>query len=304
MNRKKVKGSSGMVQSANWFDYLNVFLMLCMMFIMVYPLWYCAVGSFSEGQDYMRGGVFFWPRQFTLANYKVIFYDNQIIDAFKVTVAKCAVGTVTSLLYTSIVAYGMTYPNLRFKNFYIVIIMFTMFFGGGMIPYFLLMRDLRLYDTFWVYIFPSLFSVWNMIIIQSFMRDLPQALFESARIDGAREYRIFFQLVLPLSKPVLAAIALFTCVGHWNSYFDSMMYTASDSLQTIQLFLKKVITDPAFSNSVGNQAASNIPDQAYKITPRTVKMATMMVTAMPIVAIYPFLQKYFVKGIMIGAVKG
>lgn len=183
-------------------------------------------------------------------------------------------------------------------------IMFTMFFGGGLIPYFLLMRDLGLYDTFWVYIIPSLFSVWNMIIIQSFMRDLPQALFESARIDGAREYRIFFQLVLPLSKPVLAAIALFTCVGHWNSYFDSMMYTASDSLQTIQLFLKKVITDPAFSNSVGGQAAANIPDQAYKITPRTVKLATMMVTAMPIVAIYPFLQKYFVKGIMIGAVKG
>ncbi|MEF9880591.1 MAG: carbohydrate ABC transporter permease, partial [Clostridia bacterium] len=148
------------------------------------------------------------------------------------------------------------------------------------------------------------FSVWNMIIIQSFMRDLPQALFESARIDGAREYRIFFQIVIPLCQPVLAAIALFTFVGHWNAYFDSMMYTSSQNLQTIQLFLKKVITDPSFSTSVGASAAATMPDQAYKVTPHTIKLATMMVTALPVIAVYPFLQKYFVKGVTIGAVKG
>ncbi|MEG0766413.1 MAG: carbohydrate ABC transporter permease, partial [Clostridia bacterium] len=173
-----------------------------------------------------------------------------------------------------------------------------------LIPYFLLIKDIGLYNSFWVYILPSLFSVWNMIILQSFMRELPAPLFESARIDGAREYRIFFQIVIPLCKPVLAAIALFTFVGHWNSYFDSMMYTSSQSLQTIQLFLKKVITDPSFSNSVGSAASATMPDQAYKITPRTIKLATMMVTALPVIAVYPFLQKYFVKGVMIGAVKG
>lgn len=302
---KKVKATkSGMVQPVSAFDVVNVLIMIVMMFVMIYPLWYCAVGSFSEGQDYIRGGVYFWPRKFTLANYTAIFYDNTIVNAFQVTVLKCVIGTVTSLLFTSIVSYGMIYPKLKFKNFYIAVIMFTMFFGGGLIPYFLLIQQIGLYDSFWVYIIPSLFSVWNMVIIQSFMRELPQALFESARIDGAREYRIFFQLVIPLSKPVLAAIALFTFVGHWNGYFDSMMYTSSQSLQTIQLFLKKVITDPAFSKSVGSQAAATIPDQAYKITPRTVKMATMIVTALPVVMVYPFLQKYFVQGIMIGAVKG
>lgn len=292
------------VQPKNWFDYFNVVFMLAMMFVMIYPLWYCAAGSLNEGQDYLRGGVFFWPRKFTLANYEAIFFDSSILNAFRVTATKCVVGTVTSLLYTSLVAYGMCYPKMRFKNFYIAFIMFTMFFGGGLIPYFLLIKSIGLYDSFWVYIIPSLFSVWNMIIIQSFMRELPVALFESARIDGAREYTIFFRIVLPLSKPVLAAIALFTFVGHWNAYFDSMMYTSSLHLQTIQLFLKKVITDPAFSASVGSSVAATIPDQAYKITPRTIKLATMMVTAFPVICVYPFLQKYFVKGMMIGAVKG
>ncbi len=301
---KMKKGQTRLVQPANWFDYLNVVLMIVMMVIMIYPLWYCLVGSLNEGTDYLRGGVYLWPRKLTFANYEAIFYDDSIISAFKITVLKCVVGTVTSLLFTSIVAYGLSYPGLRFKNFYIALIMFTMFFGGGLIPYFLLIKDIGLYNSFWVYILPSLFSVWNMIIIQSFMRDLPQALFESARIDGAREYRIFFQIVIPLSKPVLAAIALFTFVGHWNSYFDSMMYTSAPELQTIQLFLKKVITDPAFSNSVGAATVAAVPDQAHKITPRTIKLATMMVTALPVIAIYPFLQKHFVKGIMIGAVKG
>ena len=185
-----------------------------------------------------------------------------------------------------------------------MIIMFTMFFGGGLIPYFLLIRSLHLYNTFWVYIIPSLFNVWNMIIIQSFMRELPEALNESAKMDGAGEYRIFLQIILPLSKPVIAAIALFTIVGHWNSYFDSMMYTADVSLQTIQLYLKKVITDPSVAAGMGATAARVVPDAAAKITAQSVKLAAMAVTALPVVAIYPFLQKYFVKGMTIGAVKG
>lgn len=302
--RSRQAGRSALVQPRTAFDAVNEILMVLMMFAMIYPLWYCAVGSFNEGQDYIRGGVYFWPRKFTLANYQALFFDNTIMEAFQITVAKCAVGTVTSLLFTALVAYGLCHPQLRLRYAYTGVILFTMFFGGGLIPYFILIQNLGLYDTFWVYIIPGLFSVWNMIILQTFMRELPQALFESARIDGAREYRIFAQIVLPLSKPVLAAIALFTCVGHWNSYFDSMMYTSAPELQTIQLFLKKVITDPAIANSMGNQAQVAIPEHAYQITPRTVKLATMTITALPIVAIYPFLQKYFVKGVMVGAIKG
>lgn len=286
------------------FDWINYLFMTVLAFIMVYPLWYCIVGSLNEGIDYIRGGVFLWPRKLTFANYKAVFLDNSILNAFAVTIAKCVLGTVTSVLCTAMVAYSITRPALKLKKIYIPFIMLTMFFSGGLIPYFILIVDLNLYDSFWVYIIPSMFSAYNMVIIQSFMREIPRELIESAKIDGASEFRIFFQMILPLSKPVLATIALFTIVNHWNAYFDSMMYTTSQDLQTIQLFLKKVITDPSVARGLGSAASIAIPDQATTITPQVVKMATMVVTALPVVCVYPFLQRYFVKGVTIGAVKG
>lgn len=286
------------------FDIVLIAFMIVFMIIMVYPMWYSIIGGLSNGQEYMRGGVYLLPRDITLENFKALFYDNTIYSAFIVTFLKSTIGTITSLIFTTIVAYGITRPNLKFKNFYIPFIMFTMFFSGGLIPYFLLINNIKLYNTFWVYIIPTLFSVWNMIIIQSFLRELPESIYESARIDGAGEYRILFSIIMPLATPVLAAIALFTFVGHWNSYFDSMMYTSSDSLQTIQYYLKKVITDPSMANSMGTQAAQALPDSVNKITPKTIKLAAMTITALPVVVIYPFLQKYFAKGVTIGAVKG
>ena len=286
------------------FDWINYAVMVLLAFIMIYPLWYCVAGSLNEGMDYLRGGVFLWPRKWTLANYKAVFLDSAILNAFWVTIWKCLVGTVTSVLCTAMVAYAITRPKLRLKKLYIPFIMLTMFFSGGLIPYFILIVDLGLYDSFWVYTIPTMFSAYNMIIIQSFMRELPSELIESAKLDGASEYRIFFQMILPLSKPVLATIALFTVVTHWNSYFDSMMYTSSQELQTIQLFLKKVITDPSVSRGLGSAATIAIPDQAATLTPQVVKLATMVVTALPVVCIYPFLQRYFVKGVTVGAVKG
>lgn len=286
------------------FDCVNTVVMLLVSFIMLYPFWYCVVGSLNEGVDYMRGGVFLWPRKWTLANYRAVFMDKAILQAFKVTILKCLVGTITSLLCTAMVAYSITRPKLKLKKFYIPFIMLTMFFSGGLIPYFILIVNIGLYDSFWVYIIPGMFSAYNMIIIQSFMRDIPGDLIESAKMDGASEYRIFFQIIIPLSKPVLATIALFTVVNHWNSYFDSMMYTASQELQTIQLFLKKVITDPSVAKGLGSASAVTMPDQAMTLTPQVIKLATMVVTALPIVCIYPFLQRYFVKGVTMGAVKG
>lgn len=299
-----MKNSRSRLNHNTAFDWVNYAMMLVMSFIMLYPLWYCIVGSLNEGTDYLRGGVFLWPRKWTLANYKAVFLDKSILTAFAVTVAKCAVGTVSSVLCTSMVAYAITRPGLKLKKYYIPFIMVTMFFSGGLIPYFLLIMDLNLYDSFWVYIIPGMFSAYNMIIIQSFMRDIPNELIESAKIDGANEYWIFFKMILPLSKPVLATIALFTIVNHWNGYFDSMMYTASQSLQTIQLFLKKVITDPSVARGLGAAASVTIPDQATTLTPQVVKLATMVVTALPVICIYPFLQRYFVKGVTMGAVKG
>ena len=286
------------------FDYINVIIMVLFIVIMAYPLWYIIIGAFNEGKDYMRGGVYLWPRVWSMDNFEAVFRDNSILGSFAVTIAKCIVGTVTSVLFTCLVSYGLCRPNLKFKKIYIPFIMFTMYFSGGLIPTFLLINNLGLYNSFWVYIIPTLFSVWNMIIIQSFIRELPEALIESAKIDGASEYRIFFQIIIPLSKPVIAAISLFTIIGHWNSYFDSMMYTSDVALQTIQLYLKKVITDPSVSASMGAQAARVVPEAAARITAQSVKLAAMTVTAVPVIAVYPFLQKYFVKGMTIGAVKG
>ena len=296
----KRKAGPGLNRSTA-FDWINYTVMVLLAFIMIYPLWYCVAGSLNEGMDYLRGGVFLWPRKWTLANYKAVFLDSAILNAFWVTIWKCLVGTVTSVLCTAMVAYAITRPKLRLKKLYIPFIMLTMFFSGGLIPYFILIVDLGLYDSFWVYVIPTMFSAYNMIIIQSFMRELPSELIESAKLDGASEYRIFFQMILPLSKPVLATIALFTVVTHWNSYFDSMMYTSSQELQTI---LKKVITDPSVSRGLGSAATIAIPDQAATLTPQVVKLATMVVTALPVVCIYPFLQRYFVKGVTVGAVKG
>jgi len=271
---------------------------------MVFPFWYSLVGSLNEGMDYTKGGIYLWPRKFTLSNYRAIFSDNQVFASFRVTILKSVIGTVTSLLVTSLAAYAMSRPNLKGKGFYIPYMLVTMYFGGGLIPFFILINEMHLYDNFWVYIIPGLFSVWNMIIIRSFFASLPSSLIESAKIDGAGEYRIFFRIVIPLSKAVLAAIILFSVVGHWNSYFDSMMYTSSRELQTIQLFLRKVITEPGATTQLGSELTKVIPEAAKKTTPQTLKLAAMIVTAAPIICIYPFLQKYFAKGVMIGSVKG
>lgn len=286
------------------FDVVDVLLILLMMLTMLFPFWYSVVGSFNDGTDYLRGGVYLWPRVFTTYNYKAVFRDKTILHCFVITALKAVIGTVTSLFVTSLAAYALCRPQLKGKRFYIPYMMVTMYFGGGLIPYFIVIKDLGLYDNFLVYIIPGLFSVWNMIIIRSFFAELPDNLIEAARIDGAGEYRIFFQIVLPLSKPVLAAIALFSLVGHWNSYFDSMMYTSSASLQTIQLFLQRIITDAGSAKGLATQAVLQLPDSARRVTPQTIKLAAMVVTALPIILVYPFLQKYFVSGVMIGSLKG
>ena len=182
----KRKAGPGLNRSTA-FDWINYTVMVLLAFIMIYPLWYCVAGSLNEGMDYLRGGVFLWPRKWTLANYKAVFLDSAILNAFWVTIWKCLVGTVTSVLCTAMVAYAITRPKLRLKKLYIPFIMLTMFFSGGLIPYFILIVDLGLYDSFWVYIIPTMFSAYNMIIIQSFMRELPSELIESAKLDGASE---------------------------------------------------------------------------------------------------------------------
>lgn len=284
------------------FDLVNVAGMCVLIFLALYPFWYVLIGSFNEGGDYARGGVFLLPRKFTLANYRAVFQNRQLFDAFLVTIARTVLGTGTSLVFTAIFSYGFSRKSLKGRNVYAAIGTFTLFFGGGLIPYYLVLRQLGLIDNFLVYIIPTLFSFWNVIIFQSFFRDIPESINESARMDGAGEYRILFSLILPLSKPVLAAIGLFSAVGHWNAYFDAMAFTNKVELQTLQILLMKIVKSKEFASQMAHAVARYV--KVNEINPLTVQLATMMVAILPIILVYPFLQKYFVKGLLIGSVKG
>ncbi|OCT14820.1 ABC transporter permease [Paenibacillus pectinilyticus] len=287
-----------------WFDVFNIIFMLFVVVVTLAPFWFALVGSFNDGVDYLRGSVYLWPREFTLANYQAVLSDSGLYHAYFITISKTLVGMSTHIALTALVAYGMSRKELKGRNFYLLIMMIAMFFYGGLIPTYLLYKQIGLLNNFLVYIIPSMFSIWDMIIIMSFFRTLPEPIFESARMDGAGEYRIFIQLVLPLTKPVLAAIALFNGVYQWNTYMDAMMFTTKSSLETVQLVLMRLVTDASYGEALGQQASMYMPDEAKHISPATLKLAMMVATTAPIVAIYPFLQKYFVKGVLIGSVKG
>lgn len=268
-----------------------------------YIFWYCIVGAFSTGDDFMNGKSWFWPEHFTFDNFKAVIADSDILHAFLISVLRTVIGTVLSVLFTALVAYGMTRPQLKYKNFYSVFMIITMFFSGGTIPTFLLYDGLGLLDNFWVYVIPGLFSVYNMIIVRNSMKEIPASLLEAARIDGCSEYRIFWQIVLPMSKSTLMAIALFNAVGHWNSYFDTMMFTSDPNLQTAQYYLYNMIVKADKVTEMLNQGVLANPDVVVNVSSQSVRMAAVVVISLPILIVYPFIQKHFVKGVMIGSVK-
>jgi putative aldouronate transport system permease protein len=286
------------------FDCVNILLMLLVIAVTFYPFWYAVVGSFNEGQDYMRGGVYFWPRAWTLKNFKAALINSQIFNAFKVTLARTALATIGHIFVTSLFSYALTRKKLKLKGLYKTLGLITLFFSGGLIPYYLLINWTGLYNTFWVYIFPGLFSFYHAIIFMSFYKQIPEMLIESASIDGAREYGIYIKIILPLSKPVLATISLFVAVANWNSFFDSMMFTSSVSLQTVQLYLMKIIKFQNASSVLANQIQSSMGAEYKKTTSVSIQMATMVVATAPIIVLYPFAQKFFIKGMMIGSIKG
>ncbi|MCL6605121.1 MAG: carbohydrate ABC transporter permease [Paenibacillus sp.] len=281
------------------FDWTNNLLMLLVCFVTIYPIWYVLINSLNEGADAMRGGIYWWPRILSLSNYTAVFANSGIMTAMFVTVCKTLIGTITHVLFTAMVAYGLSRKDLIGGRIYLLIGTFTMFFSGGLIPSFLLIRQLGLLDSFWVYIIPAMFSFFNLIIFMTFFREIPDALEEAAKIDGANDLLIFIRIVLPVSMPVLATIALFQGVLQWNDYFTGMIYINNPDLQPIQTYLYKII-----AQSSSNQMAADAGVINKTVTSQSIKLATMVITTLPIVVVYPFLQKYFVQGMMIGSVKG
>ncbi len=297
MKKNKIKLSRG----ERTFEISNVIFMLVVCFVTLYPIWYTVVLSFNDGGNALKGGIFWWPRVFTTDNYKAVFRNSGIVSAYSITILRTFVGTVINVFFTAMVAYAFAKEHLFARKIYFTMGTITMFFGGGLIPFFLLLKDLHLLDTFWVYIIPTMFNFFNLLIFMAFFREIPASLEESAMMDGANDFVVFIRIILPLSKPVLATIALFTGVWHWNDYFFGVVYINKSSLQPIQTYLYKIVAEAgssrmAISNPVGVSKSN--------VTSNSIKYATMVVTTLPIVLVYPFLQKYFVKGVMLGAVKG
>ncbi|MFF2094020.1 carbohydrate ABC transporter permease [Paenibacillus sp. NPDC058174] len=274
-------------------------------FTTFYPFWNAAVISLNKGMDTALGGITFWPRAFTFENYEVVFQDKRILDAFFISVMRTVIGTIASILMTAIFAYGMTKRELMGRKFYMIACIITMYFSGGLIPTFLVIRGLHLMDSFLVFIIPGLISVWNMIIFRTFFNGLPAGLEESAKIDGCGYWSTFFRIVLPLSGPVIATLALFTAVGHWNDWFYPSIYITNEKLIPIQTKLQQILNSNIMSEQMSqlDSASQSRLSSMKSITSKSLSMATMMVATLPIIMVYPFVQKYFVKGVLVGSLK-
>lgn len=281
------------------FDNFNILFMLILVFTFIFPFWQLLMISFNDATDAISGGIYFWPRQWSMQNYLVTLKNPLIGNAYLITILRTVIGTASSVLATGMFAYGLSKKDLVFKKLYLTLATITMFFSGGLIPSFLLIRRLGMMDSFLVYIIPSLISVWNMIIMKTFFQSLPASLEESAKIDGYNDIQIFFKIVLPTSTPIIAAIALFNGVGQWNAWFDAYIYISNQKLLPLQTILMRIISQ----NSAAQELAQHEQAARSSVSPEALKVTTMMIAIGPIILIYPFLQKYFMKGIMIGAIK-
>lgn len=280
----------------------GIFLALLLLLV-AYPLIYVLSASFSSGNAVSAGRVVLWPVDFSLEGYKAVFNKSDIWPAYLNTILYTVVGTFINVAMVMIAAYPLSRSDLKGRNVVMVLFTFTMFFGGGMIPSYLNIRNLHMINTIWAMILPGAISAWNVIMFVNFFKGIPDSLRESATIDGAGHVRILFSIVIPLSKALLATIALFTIVGFWNDYFSAMLYLDSTSKMPIQIFLRKILVNMELNEGMAKDTDMSRLMDMINANPRTVKAATTIVTILPILCVYPFLQKYFTKGMMLGAVK-
>ena len=294
--RKKSKGDI-------IFNIILAIFMILFVIVTLYPILNTLAISFNDGIDSVRGGIYLWPRIFTLKNYETVLSNPNLKQAAFISVSRTLIGTVLQVFLTAMLAYILSRKEFVFKKQLSFIYVLTMYVSGGMIPSYILIKELGLLNNFLVYILPGLVSAFNMIVIRTYINGLPESLVESAKIDGAGEFRIFLQIILPLCKPVLATVALFIAVGQWNSWFDSMLYCSANSkLTTLQYELMKLLSSTSVQGG-GSGTIEMLKNGGGLVTPASIRAAITIVTALPIVCLYPFLQKYFVSGLTIGGVK-
>ncbi|GAA0349066.1 carbohydrate ABC transporter permease [Bacillus horti] len=290
------------------FDTINTLFMIFLCTVMLYPLLNTLAISLNDANDSIRGGIGLIPREFTWYNYQHVFGEAAILQAGLISILRTVIGTALSVFCTAMVAYTISRQYFVLRRFMTIAFVLTMYFNGGLIPTYLLMRELNLIGTFWIYVIPGIIGVFNLIVIRSFIDGLPESIFESARIDGAGEWTMFFKIALPLSLPVIATVSLFVAVFQWNSWFDVFLYnSAQPHLSTLQYELMKILQNSNASltaRSAADVFASGQGGGANIVTPTSIRAAMTIVVSVPIIMVYPFLQKYFVKGLTLGGVKG
>ncbi|GIP36936.1 protein LplC [Paenibacillus sp. J31TS4] len=287
-----------MKQRYNWFDALNAVLLTGVVIACLYPFVYMLAVSVSGAGPIAEGKVWLFPKEFNLDMYRYVFQDGRIVSGYKNTLIYVTLGTATCLLVTSLGAYSLSKRNMILNKTFLLMVVFTMFFNGGMIPTYLVVRELGLVNTIGAMILPGAVATWNLLIMVTFFRGIPQELEESGKLDGLSEMGILFRIVLPLSKPVLATIGLYYAVGIWNGFLGPLLYLRDHELYPLQLHLRNIVLAGELTSSEGPIGGE------ITIVENALKYAAIMVSTLPILLVYPFIQKYFVKGAMIGSVKG
>ena len=277
---------------------LNYHLIILLTFVCLYPFLNVLSISFSGYDAVLSGGVTFYPIDFSMEAYKQILGRSTIWTSMRTTVIITLLGTALSLVLTTFAAYALSINDLPGKKVLTGMILFTMYFGGGMIPTFLVVKNVGLYDTLGALFIPQSISVFNFIVMRTFFRELPESLQDAARIDGASYMQILVKIILPLSLPIIATMGLFYAVGYWNSYFEALIYIQDVNKYTLQLRLRSLL----FGSELTTNSADNIA--GTMVLTQSLKMAIVVVSTLPILVVYPWLQKYFVKGVMLGSVKG
>lgn len=284
--------------SAKVFSAVVHITMIIVLIATLVPVVHVISISFSSSNAINRGLVGLWPVEFSLNAYNAIFETGRVMRAFGNSVYYTALGTAINMILTTMMAYPLSRTYLTFRKFYNILILIPMFFGGGLIPTFLNIRNLSMYDTVWAIVLPGAISSWNLIIMRTFFMSLPMELEESAQLDGANELIIFLRIILPLSMASLATITLFYAVGHWNSWFNAMIYFKSSSSYPLQTILRSIVIDNQMSEEI------QMDEIANPVSAEGIKYSTLVVSMVPMMVVYPFVQKYFVKGVMIGSLKG
>ncbi|MBQ8813086.1 MAG: carbohydrate ABC transporter permease [Lachnospiraceae bacterium] len=283
-------------------ELLKLIIALLLTIVCLYPFWHVIMYSFSDSKEAMSGGLFVLPKGFSLESWKMLLKTKQVFIAFGNSIAKTVVGTLISVVISILTAYPLSLPYVKGRKFLQGMIFFTMLFSGGTIPTYILLKDLHMLDTFWAYVIPSAMNVYNMFILRNFFQAIPDSLSESAMLDGANHVQILTRIVLPLSKAALATQVMFYGVNRWNSYMDGVLYVNDSKLQLLQVYLRQIINSIGGKQGIG--ASAGDLSGASAITEESIKMTVIAMSVIPVLIVYLSLQKYFVKGTMVGSVKG